>query len=473
MADLSKLTDEQLEVYRDLLAKKQGSPTRPEPEGFGPAIGKTLSGVAKGINPFNPAAADSIMHPIEAAKSHFGEMKKLREQAGSDLSKGNFPDAIQHGLGGMVPILGPMISGGMDALIPSNGAPPDYEKAGQSLGGIIAPKILKATSSLAGKGLRATAEPIAESGAGVKWRDRGFGNNGENGVTPGSFILDQTKGYTPATVQKSAVNSLKGINSQLESVVANSPNEPSLAPARKVVDSKIQQSGGSNSKITLRQMEPIRSFLNEPEPTFTGKTDYAPGAMTPITPVPGTLNPFTGQRTPTTITPGTPPNPRVAETQPGMDFLNMKRQANKDFVGNWNPAVNTKHELRTARGVYGAMADAQHSAIPESAPLDKLAHAGVPVAEELGVRKLTASPIEKIFNRFGAHTGALTGMVAGGASHGFPGAIAGLVIPEMIANPTVQIGTARALNALGYLAKNPIVGNTVGALPRIPEREKK
>jgi hypothetical protein len=368
--------------------------------------------------------------------------------------------AVGHGLAAALPILGPAAANAGEQIGEGDVAGGLGSGAGLLASTVAAPRLMGAT----GRGLMRTVEPIAENASGIAFRDRAFGRNGEDGgMTPGRFALDYTKGVRPGTVARQAQESLRDINTNLEGVVGRSTADTHLTPARNVVNGAINTAGERNSSLTPARMTPMQEYLEgKPVPLFKGATEFPQGAHTPITIHPPATTAY-GAGTPQ-ITRGVSPEPVVAETQTPKDLLGMKRQFNEDFVRNYNPTVDTKGQLGVARQTAHALGSELHRAVPESVALDRAASAGIPIAEESELKALRAGPVQNALNRFGAHTGALTGMIAGGATHGLPGAALGLAIPEIVANPTVQMTAARGLDLAGKGLRSP-VGSRVAAAP--------
>lgn len=387
-------------------------------------------------------------------------MRGEGEGAGMGLP-GRLSMAGGHALAGALPLVGPAAARAGEQI--ASGDVAGGLGAGAGLvTSMLAPSVIRGT----GRSLSAAAEPIAENAAGIAFRDRAFGRNGElGGMTPGRFALDYTSGVRPGTVTRQAQQSLSDINNRLEGVVGASNADTSLKPARDVVGDRIQRAGERNSKIEPGQLQPMAEYLGgKPTPNFAGATEYSPGAHTPVTFHPPATTAY-GAGTPQ-VTRGVSPEPVVAETQTPANLLGMKRQFSNDFVRNWNPVSETKGQLGVARQATHALGDELHTAVPESKPLDVAASAGIPIAENSEIKALRAGPIQNMMNRFGAHTGALTSAIVGGATHGPAGAALGLAVPELLANPTVQMAGARALDTAGKIAAfNRAKGLAAPSLP--------
>lgn len=399
-------------------------------------------------------------HLIDPQMDQFRKAKEAFTGTGEEGTGYSLPSRLSLGLGhslaGVLPLVGPAAANAGEQIGSGDVAGGLGSGAGL-LTTAAAPDMIRGV----GKGLMRTAEPIAENSSGIAYVDRGFGKTSEGpGRTPGRAILDETTGVRPSTISRQARGRLGDINNELEGVVSRSNAPTHLQPARDVVSGEINKAGQRNSKVAPVNLQPMLDYLSgEPTQNFSGARAYAPGANTPLTistPPSPVLGP-NGQPLPGApkITYGSTPNPVVAETQVPKDLLGMKRQFNEDYVRNWNPTSDTKGQLGVARQAAHELGSELHRAVPESKPLDVRASSLIPAAERSDIKALRAGPLQNAVNRFGAHTGALAGAVYGASTHGLPGAIAGIAIPEMLADPTTQMITARGLDYTGKGLRSP------------------
>ena len=86
------------------------------------------------------------------------------------------------------------------------------------------------------------------------------------------------------------------------------------------------------------------------------------------------------------------------------------------------------------------------------------------VKESADVRKLGPDTTSRIMTRIARPTGALIGADAGYRAGGLPGAVVGLVTPELLSSPTAQLAATRTLYGAGKGIRSPITGNAVRAL---------
>ena len=364
---------------------------------------------------------------------------------------GDYPGLAIHAAGALVPVAGPFINQTAEKAMTR-----PYEAATDLASAIAAPDVLGGI----GKGMMRVAEPLAETSLGIRNVDRAYGR------TPGRAALDETTGVRPGTVASQAQNRLGDINSELEGVVGGSNAPVSLKPTRDLILDEIQKAQARNSTITPPRLQPMLKMLNEPEPGFAGQTQYPPGANTPIT-ISHQPSPIVGAPPKPVISYGAQPAQVVAETQNPASALGLKRQFSQDFIRNWSPATDTKGQLGVARQAYRSQADQLHRAVPESADLDERSSSLIPVADRAEMKDLNAGPLARIAGRFGAHTGALAGGLYGASQYGIPGALAGLAIPEMLADPTAQMVAARGLNAGGKVLQSPVVIRPAQVAPLI------
>jgi len=452
---------------------ESGGATDGPPDAPG-AMSRFASGFASAVNPLpaignlvNEATAPggSLKGAIEhqyfqpqADQLHKAadEFRTARANTGLPAAAA-YTSALGHGMAGAIPLIGPAAAHAGERIGSGDVAGGLGEGAGLVTGGAVLPEITRSI----GKGMSAAAEPVAENASGIAYSDRAWGRNGEaGGMTPGRFALDYTKGVRPGTVADQAQTALRGLNDKLHVVVGNAPGEYHLAPARAIPAGEIQKAQAAGSTVTPPRLQPMADFLGGPAPPgFKGAIN---SGTTPVTSAPN----WGGQPSMVATGPSSPAT--IAEAQPPLQGLAMKRQFGDDFVRNYNPISDTKGQLGVARKTQHAMADELHRVAPGSKPLDVAMSSGIPIAEGADIKALRAGPIQNMVNRFGAHTGALTGAIAGGMTHGLPGAVAGLAIPEFLANPTVQMTAARGLDLGGKVLRSPLRYGSYGAIAPAP-----
>lgn len=419
------------------------------------AAAKSFGGeMLHNLNPVNAiqGIGQTLAHPIDTLTSGMSEQ---RAKVPGDLSKGNYNDAFIHGVGGTIPILGPMYARGLDAATAN-----DPVEGGKALADVASlkavPKIYGAVSKGLGKATQAPAEPIAEHALGVRNVDRRFSRN------PGKAIINETEGFRPSTVAASADAQIGDLSKQVDHAAARATSSGTMSnldPAVKHLGGVADQAASLNSTLTPRGIAPMQSYLTEAGPGFRGKTTPAPPT---ITQQPGTvLGPNGKPVMNTVITPSTKP-PMIDRLQTPTDLLGMKRQFGKDYVD------FKKHEVpdpvnEAAKGAYHALDSELDRTVPAAENLNGRISNLMPVARRAGDKALNAGPIPQILGRFTTPTGALVGAATGAAqgySHfGVPGAIAGglggLGVPALIASPTAQMIAARTLNATGKAMQSP------------------
>lgn len=409
------------------------------------AIANDPQGIRHGIeqNVFQPQA-DQFSKANDAAhgRGEFAGMTPM-ERASS---------AFGHGLAGAVPLVGPAAANAGEQIGEGDVAG-GLGSATGLLSTMAVPELMRGT----GRAISRGAEPIAENALGIRNVDRKFGR------TPGRAALDETYGVRPGTVVSQAQRRISDLTAQRDAALTAAGNRGvtvSLAPTRAVVDNAITRAAAGNSETG--NLTPIQEQLHEPRPGFAGGTSYAPGTAQPITyqvPTggPGPTAP------PVRVIPGAPPPLSVSELQSPMDALAIRQRLGNDFTKFDMARPVSREGQSVGNRAYGALTDEIHSAVPESAPLDRRISNLIPVKESADVKNIEASTPQQIMRRFGAKTGALAaGAAAGAASgHTLGGVLGGAIIPELLSNPTVQMSAARAMDAAGKVIRNPITGRVI------------
>ena len=384
------------------------APAPPEPSMLH-KVGQTLqdvgTGAAKGF-------ANTLYAPRRALSNYFPSMKeglppegaldptntaqkvgKYSEQAAEFL----VPGAAEEKAASLAPkAIRPLARIGAAGLSAGaiNKAQGGSFGAGAAAGGV---------GSVVGQGLKAAAPGIIEGALGIR------GASKLHGATPGEAVLNETSSIRPGKIAEQARGKLGDLTNDLESRAANSPAQASAQPAIDKVDAAISKAQQRNSPL-LKDLTEIRNQLTF-ERTPTGEFD---------------LN-----------------KPLPANTNPA-DILNRRRGVN-DLVDNWGREA--KGDQPTARGVYGALSNEFHNAVPGTQGIDQRISSLIPVAKRAEITEQNAGVPERLFNRFARPTGALIGGVEGYRMGGPMGAAAGLVAPELLASPTTRIMTGRALNS--------------------------
>ncbi len=401
-----------------------------------------VSNFASAVNPFpgivqmakeatNPQIglrATLGRHLIDPQVEQLGKARKAAQGTGEfeHMSvPGRISSAIGHGAAGVLPLVGPAAANAGEQIGSGDVA------GGLGTGaGLVTATTLPDILSAGGRGLQRTAEPIAENAMGIRNVDRAPAK------APGRAALDYTSGVRPSSVSESAGNVIGDLSTQRNQILANSPAQVSLAPARAEVESAIGRAAAGNSDIG--HLVPMREQLNVPRPGFTGATGPA----------------------------------GISEFQSPSDFLPIRQRFGEDFT-KFDVARPVSNETRAVGNrVYGKLTNELHSTVPESALPDEAISNLIPVRDATRARDLNAGLAQRFLGRFGAHTGALAGGLYGASIGGLPGAVAGIAIPELLADPTVQMTAARGINAAGEAAQSPFIGRPAQVLPFIrPQKE--
>jgi hypothetical protein len=193
-SDLSQLTDEQLQVYKDLLAKKQGTPEKP------PEQSSAISRFGTGLyNTTIGPVAQAVQHPIDTA-SNLAGVPQLQE-AWNQAKQGQYAPAAMS-LAKAADLPGRMASGAAEPIAQDVQQGNYAGAAGQmtGLGASLAAGKIPSTrlGSAVGAGARAAGPDIATGGAligggellgkvpGMEWPARiGMGYPGARAVAEG------------------------------------------------------------------------------------------------------------------------------------------------------------------------------------------------------------------------------------------------------------------------------------------------
>lgn len=413
MADLSQLSDEQLSVYRDMLAKQQGG-GKPEgelpmtPGGVASTMasqaGRALGTAASDLNPMPLVRA--LAHPVDTARGMFNATSNAVGRTREAIGKGQYGEAAKSALGA-IPVAGPQVEQ-ITRDVTEGRIPEAVGHAGALyLGGKI-PRVLS-------KAANRVSEGLGESAMGATARDRITGGN------PGKAFRTESEAWTPEGVRADLAAKKAQLGAEASNVARQAP-PGSLQPALNVVEPRIAAARGAGATATAENLEPLREY-------FGGKAP--PG--------------FAGATTPTG---------EIAPTQSAEQILNMRREFSPNFNVRYGPT--TQRPTKIAQGMYGATTGELKRIAPDIIPLDERLQNIISAERPLATAEAKPGLLQSTMQRFGAHTGALLGGAAGYHYGGIPGALAGIVGPEVIGNPTVQSVAGRAAgNAGRVLAGRP------------------
>lgn len=270
-------------------------------------------------------------------------------------------------------------------------------------------------------------------------------------------VLEHTGGVRPETIAKSAGSAINNAASERDNLIRNASEMPSLAPAR---ESLIQSAGKriSGNRVPTEMHPMVERLSGTPadDPItglkFQGRTEYAPGAFTPIniTQTASNLLGPNGKPLPAySVAKGVQPDPVIAERQNPEDFLGIRNNFGKDFTKFDFAKPLTKPALQAGNKAYMELTNELHRVAPGSAARDELIHNLLPAKQNSEIIAERPGPLDRFLLRAARPTGGLAATLAGYAAGG-PKA-AGLVAAgqEMLADPTARAAMARGLHGVG------------------------
>lgn len=257
----------------------------------------------------------------------------------------------------------------------------------------------------AGEIARSVAPSIAESALGITRKQRSFGK------TPGQAVLDETSGLRPGTIASQTDSKIGQLTQELESRAASSQTSASTKPALDVIDKEQIKAINQNNQTRYNMLHGLRQQLT---------TEFNTG------------------------------NP-IPQSVTASKVLDLKRGIG-DLEKTWNPEVRSGIKP-TVRKVYGALDDELDRAVPGADELNQKISSLIPASQRAKSTEQGAGVAQRVAHRMAAHTGALAGAglgagigyERGGGEGAILGGLGGLVLPEALASPTVQMAGARTL----------------------------
>jgi len=381
--------------------------------------------VANALGQFGLGAARMFVQPTRDALKESSELRKMGGPESSllapstyDEQGNNVPTAGSKLVDG-IPIFGPWARGAEDEAHQKGFLP---AAAGVATD-VLAPKYIgKGMAS----GLKAAAPLLAERALRTLPVDRA------HEATPGRFLLDRTKGFSPEDIESSGRDSMNDLRAQQTSLLGGSTGMVDLDPARMVAGDYGARAVYENHPGTIKDIKNLATQLDK---------DHTSGQ-----PIPQQVTPL-----------------RAASLNRGISNAH----------GSWNPATVNDTMSAAAGEIHHTIGEGIASVVPEVRPINQELQSGGSVLRRAAAAQLKEGVLGRTISRIGAHTGALTGAFQGYAHGGVPGMIAGLVGPELLMNPDFQVAAARGANAIA-----PTVGKvspfvTGAAVTSEPETPKK
>ncbi len=439
------------------------------------SAGRFVSGFTRAVNPIPGIKAiatdpQGLKHGIET-NIFEPQADQFSKAADAIHGRGEFAgmspigrasEVAGHGLAGALPLVGPAAANAGDRIGNGDVAGGLGETAGLIAPMLTAPPLAKS----AGKAFEASARPLVKSALRLPGRTEAYG------ATPATAVLEETpwNALKPETIAETARRRVGTLNSEAEALARASRAKPSLTPPRSVIKDSMAAAAAGNSEASPHELAPMLKQLTEVRPGFAGATKYPQGSATPIS-FTQTYNPQTYRPSGMQVVAGTSPDPVVSTKQTALPYLRMKRQFNKDFIGNWNPDLHSGGALQIAKQAYGAMATELHQKVPGLQVLDQRMQSLIPAAEWSERAARGPSLAETAINRTTRPTGGLFPMIFGFHERGLPGAMTVMAGQEALGSPVLKMAAARALYGTGKAVGSAPVQRLAQTAPLIRSQD--
>lgn len=275
-------------------------------------------------------------------------------------------------------------------------------------------------------GLKKIAPVLAETALRVRGADRAYG------AQPGKAILEETTGITPRAVAQSAQDTLEDLTNEKSRLAAQSSERVDLSRPREIASEARSGAASRNNKGTIKDVDELYNQLH---------TEHGTGG--PVTTWDGRRMVEAPKSIPSSVT-----AKRAVDLQRGLGDL-------RDF----SPAARSTFADQATGRAYHQLGEGINQAVPEIVPLNQRTSSLIPVAKRATAADLNAGFLQRLSGRAAAHTGALAAGGIGYATHGIPGLLTGIAVPEIVSSPEFQMAFARGANKAGGI---------LGKIPRIP-----
>ena len=424
MADLSQLSDEQLKVYRDLLAKKQqpGAPGSDATVEAAPqTVGHATEELISGANPLPGIASLLTTNPLNTLRSAGAAMRGQYEKGKQAWGRGSYVEGAGHLAASAIPFVGPTAAaigeqiGGEEPVfdkygnVVKQGSEPDIvggvARGVGTMGGMLAGPWAAKT---AGRAVQSAARIPAKVALKLPGKTEAFG------ATPSQAILEDTSGFRPATIARTGQAKINELKPQMESLVSQATTPIDLAPPRAIISDAQALASRQGNKTAFGQIEPMREAL---EGNRVTGSSYTP-------------------------------------TIPASEALDLKRGFGDEFAS-YNPDLHESVNA-VAKNVRGDLNAQIHAAAPGSQALDQRIQSLIPVVNRAQTVARGAGIGERALGRMARPTGGLLPADMGYKEFGVPGAIAGLLGVEATASAVPLMGAARGMYGAGRAIQSPI-----------------
>ena len=268
--------------------------------------------------------------------------------------------------------------------------------------------LMGGAAGIVGEGMRAIAPKLAESSLGITNRMRG------RGKTIGKAVLEEIPGVRPGTIAKEAGAKLGDLTKEMETGVHTATQggvTGSTQPAHDVLNTAIQNTP-RNARELLDKLRDLRDVLSLQKPV-------------------------SGQA------------PRMIHTPD--ELLEIRRGIDKT-IKSWGPEWQKSPDVQgVTQRMYGAIDQELDRLVPGNKELNQRISSLIPARSQAKKMSQGAGLSQRMLHRAAAHTGAMLPSIAGGyygyEKGGVPGAVAGALLPEMMASPTGQMMGARMMRS--------------------------
>lgn len=494
MADLSQLSDEQLQVYKEMLEKGNGSPPTAQSEpGFIEKARRFMSSDPEqrkqqqvfpipgfsdtsGVTKFFNAPFAGHEQMIQGAKNLFTPGK--RQEGAADLIEGGAsqltpwaPRALANPVGAAVgAATGYGLQKGTQAIARMTGMSPETERlAGDVVPLIAGPSATKAV----GRGIQKMAEPMFRAGYRIPAKDYQYGAN------PAEAGLRLTTGNTPEEIETSAQAAKDRILAERNAAhvaAGNAGVRVPVQPARNVIGDIITRQQGERN-LPADELIPIKEHLENPQPNWKGQTVQPPAPMIPQ--ASKILGP-NGQPV-ITMVPGPKPPARIADYQTPMDYQGLKQGLADEFTDFKNELNQKPVRSAAANAVHHQMGEDLETAVPGTAAKNRDIQSLIPLQDRSRLLQYQQGGMENWIDRARRQTGALLGPLFGYSVGGPVGAAGMTAAQEFLSSPSALIRTSRKMYGAGKDTQSPIASGASRVAPlinmeppyRAPVKEKK
>lgn len=422
---------------RRRLQRYRGPATPDSPTAGASAPVRFMGGVAQALDPTPFVKSLTTQGPVQTGQNMLAAQGQQFQQAGQDISKGRYTEAVGHGLAGALPVLGPAAAHAGETIAAGDVAGGLGQAVGLTAPFVAGPAMEGARQAADVTGLGERIAGAAERGATDRFVNATAPKVGQNKLRLNNMAAD----VAPDVLRQTTANTRSGLQQQVES---------KLEDAKAGLDSAADARGSNASMPTRPVLEALRAARQRLVAESIKGSPLEPGASgTDVVPTPNQEQVALIDKAIADVT-------QLGPTARYEALRRIRQSYDQIARVKYSPAVTPdflakQGEASAAESVAGALREGLGTKSPETAKANADYSLWKSATDVLKATEETERARPTVGRTIMARG---LGAAAGGAEGGVVGAGVGAVIGPLIerllseTRPAVKIMTARRLSEL-------------------------